>query len=120
MKTSGLNFVFSVCTQLVLCAPTPGDAASLTSQTQYLISSANITSEFAMNRELYNETFSVSVKGANPGALLVNCTVEWDASRADVTTVTIPLNCTDPGVAASLTRENVVDWIGWDVTVQLE
>ena len=116
MRLYRFTVVLSACVPLILCTQIPAS----TSQTQYLITSANITSGFVADRISHTESFSVGVKGNNAGALSVDCTIESDAFRANGgRMVHIPLECTDPAVSMSLSRENVVPRLGWDVTVQL-
>ena len=147
MRIVGIIPLCVACVQLGLCAPqegfsagavvsgtvaaaavaaVPTDIASLIEAikpiprlpTEYVVLSANITSELATNPNLHNETFSVVVAGSDPGALPANCTVTWDAWRANGESVTVPLKCTDKAVLVSLTKENVVDFVGWDLSVQ--
>ncbi len=67
------------------------------------------------------ETFNVTVMGTNAGALPVDCSLTWQAGNA---TSSIPVTetgfvCTDSAVSVTLARQNIVDFIGWDLTVQL-
>ena len=89
------------------------------SQTRYRILSADISSALNSDGSQGFETFSVAVRGANDTDLRVSCSVEWNPSRAKgCKSVTVPINCTDPNMMVSMTRETVLDYIGWDVTIQ--
>lgn len=89
------------------------------SQTRYRVLSADISSALNADGSQGIETFSVAVRGANDTDLRVNCSIEWNPSRGkDCKSVTIPMNCTDPNLMVSMTRETVLDYIGWDVTIQ--
>ena len=89
------------------------------SQTRYRILSADINSALNEDGSQGIETFSVAVRGVNDTDLRVNCSVEWNPSRAKgCKSVTVPMDCTDPSFIVSMTRETVLDYLGWDVTIQ--
>lgn len=86
----------------------------------YKILSAVIDSQWGANTGSM-ETFNVTLEGTGAGALPVLCSVTWDAMSANGVPIPVISNfvCTDSAVIVTLARMNVVDFLGWDVTVHL-
>ncbi|KAL8923484.1 MAG: hypothetical protein Q9208_004612 [Pyrenodesmia sp. 3 TL-2023] len=118
----------------ILAVPTlaipPSAAIAKRADASYLILSAHITTTaFQNDHDLSDgiEVFNVTVKGVNPGALPVSCSLVWNPlettsnyANGPQQVVTKAIPCLDPTVHVNLTRDKVLPWFPWSLTVQLE